>query len=70
MYVHSDADLNMAIDIIINAKTSRISVCNALDKVLINSKISSVDGFVKKLIQKLLDHQVEIIVDSSGMKNF
>jgi glutamate-5-semialdehyde dehydrogenase len=36
VYVNKEADLEQAMAIIINGKTSNISVCNALDKVLIN----------------------------------
>ncbi len=63
VYVHPEADQELAIDIIVNAKTSRISVCNALDKVLIDSRLTDVDGFVSKLIERLLEFNVEIIVD-------
>ena len=63
VYVHPEADQELAIDIIVNAKTSRISVCNALDKVLIDSRLNDVDGFVSKLIERLLEFNVEIIVD-------
>src|SRR5690606_11258318 len=63
VYVHPEADQELAIDIIVNAKTSRLSVCNALDKVLIDSRLTDVDGFVSKLIERLLEFNVEIIVD-------
>lgn len=63
VYVHPEADQDLAIEIIVNAKTSRISVCNALDKVLIDSRLSDIDAFVSKLIKKLLEFNVEIIVD-------
>lgn len=63
VYVHHEADLDMALDIIINAKTTRISVCNALDKVLIDNNLINRDAFVSKLIEKLLEHNVEILVD-------
>ncbi len=39
-YVDSDADIHMAADIIYNAKTSRPSVCNALETVLIHKDIA------------------------------
>ena len=37
VYVDETADLNMAADIIYNAKTSRPSVCNAIETILINA---------------------------------
>jgi glutamate-5-semialdehyde dehydrogenase len=39
VYVNKEADLEQAMAIIINGKTSNISVCNALDKVLIDTNI-------------------------------
>lgn len=63
VYVHPEADPDLAIDIIVNAKTSRISVCNALDKVLIDSRLTDIDAFVSKLVERLLEFNVEIIVD-------
>ena len=65
VYVHSDADIEMALDIIVNAKTTRISVCNALDKVLIDNRLINKDVFVSKLIERLLEHNVEILVDDT-----
>lgn len=63
VYVHTDADLKKAMDIIINAKTAKISACNALDKVLINSNLVDFDAFMLKLITKLKEHKVEILGD-------
>ena len=39
IYVDSDADINMAAEIIFNAKTQRISVCNACESLVIHSDI-------------------------------
>ncbi|MEG2799347.1 MAG: glutamate-5-semialdehyde dehydrogenase [Erysipelotrichaceae bacterium] len=58
VYVDDDADLNQAISIIINAKTSRTSVCNACESVLLHSSLS--DDFIKDLINELLKHKVLI----------
>ncbi|MCD6543930.1 MAG: glutamate-5-semialdehyde dehydrogenase [Flavobacteriaceae bacterium] len=63
VYVHTEADLDKAIDIIINAKTAKISACNALDKVLIDSNLLNFDSFMNKLILKLKEHKVEILGD-------
>ena len=59
----TDADLQMAIDIIINAKTTKISACNALDKVLIAADMPRKHEFLQHLIQELKKHNVEILVD-------
>lgn len=39
VYVHTEADFAKAVDIIINAKTQRPSVCNAMETLLVDSKI-------------------------------
>tara|TARA_R110000868_G_scaffold125037_3_gene330405 strand:- start:24772 stop:25920 length:1149 start_codon:yes stop_codon:yes gene_type:complete len=63
-YVETEADLEMAIDIIINAKTTKISACNALDKVLIAADIPRKHEFLQRLIQELKKSNVEILTDS------
>ncbi|MEN8185645.1 MAG: glutamate-5-semialdehyde dehydrogenase [Bacteroidota bacterium] len=63
MYVHPDADLDKALKIIINAKTAKISACNALDKVLIDSNLQGFDAFMAKLLAKLKEYNVEILGD-------
>lgn len=41
VYVHEDADIEMAKKIVINAKTSRPSVCNALETLLVHQKVAA-----------------------------
>lgn len=65
VYVHKDADTDLALKIILNAKTSKISACNAIDKVLIDSKLSNFEGFTAILIETLKESNVEVIVDKS-----
>ncbi|QDW21302.1 glutamate-5-semialdehyde dehydrogenase [Flavobacterium sp. KBS0721] len=69
VYVHKDADTDLALKIILNAKTSKISACNAVDKVLIDSKLPNFEGFTAILIEELKEHKVEVIVDKS-LENF
>jgi glutamate-5-semialdehyde dehydrogenase len=64
-YVHKSADIEKALAIIVNAKTAKISACNALDKVLIDSNLPEFEEFTKLLIEKLKAHKVEILVDKS-----
>lgn len=40
VYVHEDADPDMAIRVILNAKTQRPGVCNAMETLLVHSKIA------------------------------
>ena len=60
-YVHREADPEIAIRVIVNAKTDKISACNALDKVLIDSNLPNFDEFVADLEKALDDRQVEIL---------
>jgi glutamate-5-semialdehyde dehydrogenase len=65
LYVSEKADWSKAVNVIINAKTDKISGCNALDKVLINKNIPEYKTKLKMLQQKLEQHKVEIIADKS-----
>lgn len=65
VYVHKEADTDIALKVIINAKTSKISACNALDKVLIDSRLPNFEGFVALLNEALTESNVEIIVDET-----
>ena len=64
VYVSSESDKEKAFDIILNAKVTKISACNALDKVLINKNIPGFKIFLTELIQKLKSHKVEVLVDA------
>ena len=64
VYVDTEANQQMALDIIINAKTTKISACNALDKVLINTGLINKEAFTKKLIALLKESNVTILADN------
>ena len=68
VYVHSEADLDQAISVIINGKTSNISVCNALDKVLIDTNLPNWEDFAKKIISELQQRNVTVLGDESISK--
>ncbi|WP_302623640.1 glutamate-5-semialdehyde dehydrogenase [uncultured Clostridium sp.] len=63
IYVDEDCDFEMAKNIIINAKTSRTSVCNAAEKLLINEKIAG--KFMPIIFKALRENNVEIRGDES-----
>ncbi len=63
VYVDAEADLGVALNVIVNAKTTKISACNAVDKVLIHKKILSDAIFMNSLIEKLSKSNVEIFGD-------
>jgi glutamate-5-semialdehyde dehydrogenase len=62
-YLESSADQEKAIEIITNAKVTKISACNALDKVLIDKQLPNFDDFIQKLIAKLKMFDVQILGD-------
>ncbi|WP_420603963.1 glutamate-5-semialdehyde dehydrogenase [Flagellimonas sp.] len=63
LYVDSEADLEIALDVIINAKTTKISACNALDKVLIAADLPRKQEFLTQLAQQLQKSKVQILTD-------
>ena len=71
VYVDVEADLGVALNVIVNAKTTKISACNAVDKVLINKEIFNDAIFMNSLIEKLSISNVEIFGDEkmSAFKN-
>ncbi len=63
-YVEASADLQKAVDIVVNAKVTRPSVCNALDTVIVDRAIA--EPFLELLAPKLSDYQVEIFADKES----
>ncbi len=64
VYVEKNADINKALSIVVNAKVSRPSVCNAMDTVIIDKPIAA--SFLK-LLQPLFDkYSVEIFADETA----
>ena len=61
VYVDCDADLEMAKNIVINAKTSRPAVCNAEEKLLVSEKVA--DKFIPMIINVLREKNVKVIGD-------
>ena len=58
IYVDKDADLDMAVKIIFNAKTQRIGVCNACESLVVHSAIR--DAFLPKLKESLDEKNLEL----------
>ncbi len=63
IYIDKDADLNMAADIVFNAKTSRVSVCNACESLLIHKDIAEMALLTAG--EKLREKDVEIRGDEA-----
>ena len=64
IYVDETADLQMAADIIMNAKTQRVGVCNACESVMVHEKVK--DEFLPVLARRLQEKQVEIRADEAA----
>lgn len=64
VYVDKDADLEMAVNIIINAKTQRISVCNACESLVIHEAVEA--DFLPVLQKALREKNVEIHADEKA----
>jgi glutamate-5-semialdehyde dehydrogenase len=61
VYVHDDADLEMAKRIAVNAKVQRPGVCNAAETLLVSSEIA--DRLLPELLAELRDAGVELLGD-------
>lgn len=62
-YIDKDADLDMAVEIVYNAKTSRPSVCNACECILVHEEIAQ--AFLKAAENKLREKQVQLRADEA-----
>ena len=58
IYVDETADIRMAADIVENAKTQRMGVCNACESLVVHSGIA--EAALPQIVQKLKNHDVEI----------
>ncbi|MGN6781036.1 MAG: glutamate-5-semialdehyde dehydrogenase [Marmoricola sp.] len=56
VYVDADADLDMALDIVLNSKTQRPSVCNAAESLLVHAAVA--DAFVPRVVAALQEADV------------
>jgi glutamate-5-semialdehyde dehydrogenase len=67
-YVDKDADLNMAIKIVYNAKLRNTAICGATETILFHKKI--INKFVNPVLKKLADNGCKIIADSVIKKRY
>lgn len=58
IFVDESADLAMAVDIIENAKTQRMGVCNACESLVIHEKVA--EKVIPDIVERLHMHQVEV----------
>ena len=64
IYIDPSADIDKAIPVVLNSKVSKPSVCNALDTLLIHSKI--LPDFLPLMAEKLSESNVKIKCDSKS----
>ena len=64
LFVDKDADWAQSLEVILNAKTQKISACNALDKILVDVNIDDYSNKIKELNAILKDQGVSVVVDS------
>ena len=67
-YIDKDADLNMAIQIVHNAKLRNTSICGATETILMHKKI--LKKFCNPILEKLSRNGCEILADNIVKKNF
>lgn len=65
LYIDKNTDWKKTIDVILNAKTDKISACNALDKILINKNIEDYEAKLQDLDKVLKTNGVKVLVDES-----
>ena len=66
VYIDKEAQLSMAVKIIVNAKASRPSVCNAAETLLIHSEIAPF--FLPALEKELVEHGVSLRADARALE--
>ena len=64
IFVDETADFDMAVNIIMNAKTQRIGVCNACESLLVHEKVK--DAFLPVLAERLRTKNVEMRADEEA----
>ena len=64
IYVDESADLDSAVDIVVNAKTQRPSVCNAAETLLVHEAVA--DAFLPVVSAALIDAGVELVGDAAA----
>jgi len=66
VYVDASADLAQAVEVVLNAKTSRPSVCNAAETVLVHSALAA--DFLPTLLTALAGAGVVLHADEAGLR--
>ncbi|MDB2331263.1 glutamate-5-semialdehyde dehydrogenase [Alteromonas sp.] len=68
LYVDKDADLDKALAILLNGKTQRTGVCNALEALVVHSEVA--DEFLPRVAKAFKEHGVTVHVNQAGSAFF
>ena len=66
VYVDKDADLEMAVNIVLNSKTQRVSVCNAAETLLVHESVAPI--FLPRLLAEFKERAVTVHADPEMAK--
>ncbi|MGH9011212.1 MAG: glutamate-5-semialdehyde dehydrogenase, partial [Acidimicrobiia bacterium] len=66
VYIDAAADLDRALDIVVNAKTQRPSVCNAAESLLVHQAVAN--GFLPRVAGALQNAGVELVGDEASRR--
>ena len=66
VYVDAAADLDQALQIVVNAKTQRTSVCNTAESLVVHAAVA--DAFIPRIADALHEHGVELVGDAESQK--
>jgi glutamate-5-semialdehyde dehydrogenase len=66
VYVDAAADLDRALDIVVNAKTQRSSVCNAAESLVVHEAVA--DAFLPRVAEALVTEGVELLGDDASRR--
>jgi glutamate-5-semialdehyde dehydrogenase len=68
VYVDRAADLDRALDLVINAKTQRASVCNAAESLVVHQAVA--DDFLPRVCGALAEHGVDLVGDVEARRRW
>ena len=68
VYVDTSADLDQALDVVLNAKTNRTSVCNAAESLVVHEAVA--DAFVPRVSEALSERGVELLGDAGARRRW
>jgi glutamate-5-semialdehyde dehydrogenase len=66
VYVDASADLDQAVEIVVNAKTQRPSVCNAAESLVVHEAVA--DSFLPRVCERLVAQGVELVGDAGARR--